>query len=179
MAENILDNEKKIAEKSLEVYRLTPKNTKFYETEGGLLGAEIDGRDNPYVNVICTFPLTDPEQFLSVRLPDGKQEELGMIENLSDFDEATVAIIKKQLKLRYYMPKINRVLSIKEEYGYTYWTVDTDCGRAKFASSSGSAGAVILHGKGVIIKDSNENRYILEDLTKLSPKEMKRLDLYL
>ena len=102
-----------------------------------------------------------------------------MIENLSDFSAETVEILKKQLKLRYYMPKITRILSVKEEYGYTYWTVDTDCGRAKFASSSGSAGAVIHHNEGVIIKDSNENRYFIEDLSKLTPKEMKKLDLYL
>ncbi len=179
MAENILDIEKKQAEKKLNILRLTPENTEFYETKGGLLGVKINGEDTPYVNVICSFPLTDPEKYLSIRLPDGKQEELGMIENLSDFDLKTVEILKKQLKLRYYMPKITRIISVKEEYGYTYWTVDTDCGRAKFASSSGSAGAVIHHGKGVIIKDSNENRYFLEDLTKLTPKEMKKLDLYL
>ena len=179
MAENILEKENEITEKSLEILRLTPDNTEFYETEGGLLGAKINGEDKPFVNVICTFPLTDPDKFLSVRLPDGKQEELGMIENLSDFSAETVEILKKQLKLRYYMPKITRILSVKEEYGYTYWTVDTDCGRAKFASSSGSAGAVIHHNEGVIIKDSNENRYFIEDLSKLTPKEMKKLDLYL
>lgn len=167
------------AEKALEVFRLTPENTEFYKTEGGLLAAKINGEEIPYVNIICCFPLNDPERFLSVRLPDGKQEELGMIESLSDFDEATVTLLKEQLRLRYYMPKITYIQSVKEEYGYTYWTVDTDCGKAKFASSSGSAGAVIRHGKGVIIKDSNENRYLLEDLSKLTPKELKRLDLYL
>ena len=109
MAENILEKENEITEKSLEILRLTPDNTEFYETEGGLLGAKINGEDKPFVNVICTFPLTDPEKFLSVRLPDGKQEELGMIENLSDFSAETVEILKKQLKLRYYMPKITRI----------------------------------------------------------------------
>ena len=117
-------------------------------------------------------PMTDEEVI-------ARAKELGMIENLSDFSAETVEILKKQLKLRYYMPKITRILSVKEEYGYTYWTVDTDCGRAKFASSSGSAGAVIHHNEGVIIKDSNENRYFIEDLSKLTPKEMKKLDLYL
>lgn len=102
-----------------------------------------------------------------------------MIEDIGDFDEDTRKLINEQLKLRYYMPKITAITNIKEEYGYTYWTVETDKGKAKFASSSGSAGAVIHHGNGVIIKDSNENRYIIEDLSRLSAKEMKKLDLYL
>ena len=68
---------------------------------------------------------------------------------------------------------------LKEEYGYTYWSVLTDKGKVKFTSASGSAGAVIQDGNRVIIKDSDENRFEIEDITALSSKEMKKLDLYL
>ncbi len=179
MSEDILKTESDITEEMLKIKLLTPQIAEFYETEGGFVGVRINGEDKGNVSIIRTFPLTDCNAFLSVRLMDSKQEEVGIIEKLSDFDEKTVAIIDKQLKLRYFMPKITKVLSVKEEYGYTYWTVETDKGNAKFASSAGSSGAIIPHGNGVIIKDSNENRYLIEDLSKLTPKEMKKLDLYL
>lgn len=159
--------------------RLTPENTVFRETAGGFAAVTVDGCDYGHVNIIRTFPLSDADKFLSVRNPDGKQEEIGMIEDIHDFDADTQELLEKQLKLRYYMPKITSVISVKEEYGHTYWTVITDKGRTKFASSSGAAGSVIHHGDGVIIMDSNENRYLIEDLSRLSAKEMKKLDLYL
>ncbi len=179
LKDNILKTEGEKVDKLLAMNILTPDNARFYETVGGFVAVSVNGQDHGHINIIRTFPLSDADEFLSVRSPDGKQEELGLIEKLSDFDEKTVELISKQLKLRYFMPKITKIIAVKEEYGYTYWTVETDKGNAKFASSSGSAGAVIRHGSGVIVKDSNENRYIIEDLEKLSDKELKKLDLYL
>ena len=179
MKENILKSEEEKVEQLLAMNILTPQNARFRETAGGFVAVTVNGKDHGHVNIIRTFPLSDADAFLSIRLPDVKQEEIGIIENLADFDEITVEMISKQLKLRYFMPKITKIIAVKEEYGYTYWTVETDKGNAKFASSSGSAGAVIRHNEGVIVKDSNENRYLIEDLSRLTPKELKKLDLYL
>ncbi len=179
LSEDILKDEEKRAEQLLSMNILTPQNAVFRETAGGFAAVTVNGEDKGHINIIRTFPLSDADEYLSIRYPDGKQEEIGLIEKLSDFDEATVAVISKQLKIRYFMPRVIKIVEIKEEYGYTYWTVETDKGRAKFASSSGSAGAVIRHNEGVIVKDSNENRYLIEDLSKLTPKELKKIDLYL
>ncbi len=179
MIEDILKLEEQRVDSMLRMNLLSPENTEFRLTAGGFVAVKVNGEDFGHVNIIRTFPLSDADSFLSVRLPDGKQDEIGIIEKLSDFDESTREIISTQLKLRYFMPKILKIVNIKEEYGYTYWTVETDKGKAEFASSSGSAGAVIRHKKGAIIKDSDENRYLIEDLSTLSPKELKRIDLYL
>lgn len=179
MSDSVLKESSAEAEKLLEVKKLTKENCSFSKTDGGFITAMVDGEEQGRVDIIRTFPLTDPDRLLSVRLPDKKMTELGIIENINDFDDKTKRILLHQLSLRYYMPKILSIVNIKEEYGFTYWTVVTDKGKAKFASSSGSSGSVIPHGKGVIIKDSNENRYILEDLSTLSSKEQKKIDLYL
>ena len=81
--------------------------------------------------------------------------------------------------LFFFMPKILRIYSIKDQYGHTHWSVLTDKGKCKFSSHSGSSNAVFQMGNRVLIKDSIENRYEIEDITKLTPKEMKKLDLYL
>lgn len=176
---DILQEEIKEVEKLLTVNKLTKENATFSETKGGFITLLLNGEQKGQVDVICTFPFTAPNEFLSVRTADDKEEELGIIENLNDFDEQTVSIIKKQLEIRYFMPEILKVFSVKEEYGHTYWSVLTNKGKHKFTSPSGSSGSVIRNGNRVIIKDSDQNRYEIKDLSKLTPKEMKKLDLYL
>lgn len=176
---DILKQESETVDRLLRVNRLTAENAVFTETSGGFITVRLDGEDKGQVNIICTFPFTAPDEFLSVRIADDKQEELGIIEHISDFDAPTVALIKKQLEVRYFMPEILKVYSVKEEYGHTYWSVLTDKGKHRFTSPSGSSGSVIKNGNRVIIKDSDQNRYEIKDITKLSTKEMKKLDLYL
>lgn len=176
---DILKQEKEEVEKLLSVNKLTKENATFSETKGGFVTLCLDGEDKGIVNVICAFPFTAPNEFLSVRTSDDKQEELGIIENISEFDDATINLIKKHLEIRYFMPEIIKVYSVKEEYGHTYWSVLTNKGKHKFTSPSGSSGSVIRNENRVIIKDSDQNRYEIKDLTKLTAKEMKKLDLYL
>lgn len=176
---DILQEEIKEVEKLLSVNKLTKENATFSETKGGFITLLLNGEEKGQVNVICTFPFTAPNEFLSVRTADDKAEEIGIIENLLAFDEQTVAIINKQLEMRYFMPEILKVYSVKEEYGHTYWSVLTNKGKHKFTSPSGSSGSVIRTENRVIIKDSDQNRYEIKDVTKLTPKEMKKLDLYL
>lgn len=166
-------------EQMASIIKLTPDNISFEATQGGFIKAFFEGQDKGLVNIVRTFPLSDADRLLSVRLADGKQEEIGIIDDISDFDDNTVQLLQKHLKLRYFRPKIQKIISVKEQFGYTYWTVHTDMGLVKFASSSGSAGSVVRHKDGVIIKDSNNNRYELEDLSVLSAKELKKIDLYL
>ena len=167
------------SKKLLAVNKLVPDNAAFRETAGGFLTLKYEGEDKGQVNVICTFPFTAPDEYLSVRTADDKGEEIGIIENINDFDKGTVSLIKKQLEIRYFMPEIIKVYSVKEEYGHTYWSVLTNKGKHKFTSPSGSSGSVIRKENRVIIKDSDQNRYEIPDITKLSAKEMKKLDLYL
>lgn len=176
---DILEIENERLEKQLSINFLTPENSRFYETPGGFAAIINSGEDYGHIDIIRTFPFSVPDEYLSVRRKDGKQEEIGIIEKLSDFDSDTVSLIKRQLELRYFMPRILKLYSIKEEYGYTYWYVLTDRGKCKFTSASGSSGTVMKHGNRVIIKDSDENRFEIEDITALTVKEIKKLDLYL
>ncbi len=176
---DILKAEQQEVEKLLEIKIINSSNALFTETAGGLLTLKLDGEDKGQVNVIRTFPFTDSDSFLSVRVADDKQQELGLIESLSDFDPDTVKIITRQLEMRYFMPQILKIYSIKEEYGHTYWYVLTDKGECRFTSPSGSAGAVMRKENRAIIRDCDQNRYEIKDVTKLTAKELKKLDLYL
>lgn len=179
MEKDILQLENEKVEAQLTINYLTPENCAFYETAGGFAAIKVGDKDYGHINILRTFPFSALWQFLSVREIDGKQEEIGIIENLNLFSESTFKLIAKQLEMRYFMPKITKIISIKEEYGHAYWNVLTDNGKCSFATAAGSSGAVTKKGNRVIIKDSDENRFEIEDITKLTTKELKKIDLYL
>lgn len=179
MEKDILELENEKVEASLTIKYLTPENCEFYETAGGFAAIKVGEKDYGHINILRTFPFSSLWEFLSVREIEGKQDEIGIIENLNSFDKSTFELIAKQLEMRYFMPKITKIISIKEEYGHAYWNVLTDKGRCNFATTAGSSGAVSQKGNRVIIKDSDENRFEIEDITRLTTKEFKKLDLYL
>jgi hypothetical protein len=41
-------------------------------------------------------------------------------------------MLREQLELRYFNPKITRIKHVREEYGYAYWDVGTDRGDCRF-----------------------------------------------
>ena len=71
------------------------------------------------MGIFHSFPFTSPEEFISVREPDERQREIGMIRSLSEELEGEQAeALRRQLAMRYFIPKIKKIYQIKEEYGY-------------------------------------------------------------
>ena len=51
-----------------------------------------------------------------------------MLRYINSLGEETAKIIKEQLDMIYFMPVIEHIKSIREEYGYSYWDTVTDRG---------------------------------------------------
>ena len=140
-------------EEKIRIRKLTPENTTFEKTEGGFVTATIDGKSTPRIQVHRCFPFTAPDSWISIRENDENDGELGLIENLHDFDSETIAILEEQLELRYFMPTIKQVKKVKEEYGYAYWEVETDRGPIDFVMRTSSSSIMRLGKTRVIILD--------------------------
>ena len=82
-------------EQMASIIKLTPDNISFEATQGGFIKAFFEGQDKGLVNIVRPFPLSDADRLLSVRLADGKQEEIGIIDDISDFDDNTVQLLQK------------------------------------------------------------------------------------
>ena len=177
-AMDVLEQEKRNVDRLLSMNYIRPDNGTLAPTAGGFASLHFEDKDYPRVTFYRAFPFTMPDAYISVREPDEKAREIGIIEKLSDWDETTRSLIESQLALRYFMPTITKILSIKEEYGYAYWSVLTDKGPCKFTISAGSGSVVHLSDTHVIVRDIDENRYDIPDLSRLSQKELKRVDLY-
>ena len=163
----------------LKLVLLTKDNAVFSETPGGFLSLKTGEKEYPRVKVLRMFPFTDPARFISIREPDEKQKEIGVIEDIKEFPEETVKMIERQLSLRYFTPKITKIINVRDEYGYAYFDVETDKGECRFVIHMGGSDVVHLSETRILITDLDENRFEIPDILKLSANERKKLDLFL
>lgn len=183
---------KKESEELLEMHFLTGENARFRRTEGGFVAltvkeageekhseTEAGTREYDRVGVYLTFPLTNPEEFISIREADEKAKEIGIIEKLSQLEKDQQEMLREQIKLRYFRPVITKVLDVKDEYGYAYWNVVTTFGACRFTTQMSGDAVVHLSDSRLLVTDIDGNRYEIPDFYSLSVIERKKLDLFI
>lgn len=170
---------KKESEEVLEMRFLNSENAVFTRTEGGFLSLKTGEKEYERVGVYLTFPLAKPEEFISVREADEKAKEIGLIRALTDLKAEEQEMIREQVRLRYFMPVIRKVMDVKDEYGYAYWHVMTDFGVCRFTTHMGGDAVVNLSDARYQITDIDGNRYEIPDLYGLTVMERKKLDLFI
>lgn len=170
---------KRESEEALAMHFLDSSNAVFTRTEGGFLALKTDGKEYDRVGVYLTFPMTMPDEFISIRESDEKAKEIGIIRALSELKKDEQEMIREQMRLRYFMPVIRKVLDVKDEYGYAYWHVKTDFGVCRFTTHMGGDAVVNLSADRYQITDIDGNRYEIPDLYALTVMERKKLDLFI
>ena len=170
---------KKESDELLKMRFLTNENACFARTEGGFVSLKTQEKEYDRVGIYLTFPLTNPEEFISVREADEKAKEIGIIEKLSLLHKDQQDMIREQIKLRYFMPVIIKVLDIKDEYGYAYWHVMTNFGACRFTTQMSGDAVVSLSESRLLVTDIDSNRYEIPDFYQLSVAERKKLDLFI
>ncbi len=170
---------KRESQELLEMRYLTKENAVFRRTEGGFVSLSFGGKEYARVGVYLTFPLTEPEEYISIREADEKAKEIGLIQKLSQLDQEQQEMIREQIRLRYFMPVIQKVLDVKDEYGYAYWNVVTGFGACRFTTRMSGDAVVVLGESRLLVTDIDGNRYEIPDFEKLSVSERKKLDLFM
>ena len=174
--------------KRRESINLTPENAWFSASVGGLISLKIinaDGEEEFFERVILrrSFPVTAPDEFLSVREPDsrkkGRGAEIGMIRNINIFDKDTVALLNSELELRYFTPEITKITSAKEKFGYNYWEAETTAGSVSMVLNNPYSNIRVLEDKRIFISDMDGNCFIISDPTKLDRQSFKYIEIYL
>lgn len=163
----------------LRIRYLTKDNAEFTRTGTGFLSLRVGEEFYPRVQVVRMFPFMHKDELISIRTPDERSKEIGIIEKLSDVTPETVLMLEEQLTLHYFTPVITKIHSIKDEYGYAYWNVETDHGPCRFTIQMGGNGIVHLSDTRILIMDIDENRFEIPDILALSNSERKKLDLFL
>jgi len=150
----------------------------FAKTEGGFLKLHImPDEDYSRVSLYYIFPFSVENGYISVRNQEGK--EIGIIKSMEDYSEATKELLLDELHRRYFTPIIQRIVSIKEEFGYYYWEVVTDAGQKKFILRREQHSIIGITEKRVILTDVDGSRFEISDCSKMEPKFVKILEMLL
>lgn len=183
-----------IAEEEIDIFykrpsvTLTVDNARFYRSGGGLISLELKGEDGKIevferVVAIRSFPITDPDAFISIREPDSveheKGAEIGIIPDINLFDTDTVSLLGDELDRRYFTPKILKIYSMKEKLGHYYWDVNTDAGKFSFVLRNAGANIRTLEDGRVLIFDIDGNCFEIPDTDKLDKASYKKIEVYL
>ncbi|MCI8694767.1 MAG: DUF1854 domain-containing protein [Lachnospiraceae bacterium] len=170
---------KKESEELLEMRFLTGENAEFTRTPGGFIALKTGDKEYARVGVYLTFPLTNPEEFISIRETDEKAKEIGLIESMDKFPREQQEMLREQIKLRYFMPVITKILDVKDEYGYAYWNVVTTFGACRFTTQLSGDVVIHLSDSRLLVTDIDGNRYEIPDFYQLGVMERKKLDLFI
>jgi len=154
---------------------LDPEKIRFERMDNEVLKMVLeDGTVYPRVYPVSAFPVSDPDRYISIRSVENN--EIGIIENLKSLPPEQQVLIRRELRLRYFVPSIKEIYKIQEEYGIYMWNVKTDRGKKVFYVK-GRNENIIFHGRTrLLITDIEECRYEITDYTKLSWRSQRELD---
>lgn len=175
-----LEMMEKETQEMLRLRYITKDNAIFERTEGGFVSMKIEEEFYPRIQVYHAFPFTDRNSYISIREPDEKAKEIGIIKDFNkDVTRQTREMLEEQLRLRYFTPIIEKIINIKDEYGFAYFDVLTDHGACRFTIHMGGGSVVNLSDTRLMITDLDGNRFEIPDVTRLTAPELKKLDLFL
>ena len=124
------------------------------------------------------FPFTNHDMYIT--LLDKEEKEFAFVRDLAELDEDSAQALRDCFHEYYMIPKIQKVLSCDERTGALMWTVLTDRGEVSFQIRNHHSDIKRLHGTTrVIIRDSNDNRYEIEDYTQLDRQSTHLLFSYI
>ncbi len=153
---------------SFELRILDPKRIKIFRVAGVPRLTLRDDRSWSKVSVARAFPLSDPDHYLGFLDGDGK--DIGLLHDPGQLDPESRQIVDEELEKRYFVPVVERVLLIKEEFGTIYWTVETDRGQKELIVRNLRDSLQELSASRVIITDVDGNRFEFPDVSKLDGK---------
>jgi hypothetical protein len=167
---------------------LNAENAVFTRSEGNLISMKVtqpDGTVEEFERVVPVraFPITDPEEFISIKEPDsrekGKGAEIGLIRQISDFDPETQALLREELDRRYFTPVIKKLLGVKEKFGYFYWDAETSAGKVSFVMTNITSNIRTLEDGRVFIHDVDGNCFQIPEPSKLDKASLKKIEIYM
>lgn len=124
------------------------------------------------------FPLNNPDMYIT--LLNREEREVGFVRDLAELDEASADVLRACFAEYYMIPKVTRLLEAEEKFGSIKWRVMTDRGEISFRIRSRHSDIKKMYGSNrVIIRDSNDNRYEIEDYTKMDAHSVRLLFPYL
>ena len=119
------------------------------------------------------FPVSSADKYVTLLDEDG--DEAAIIRDVAKLDRDSREVIRESLDDYYLVPKIIRIISTGEKYGTLRWTVETDRGIKSFDIRNRNHDIKVFKDGRVRVRDSDDNRYTIENYNELDPHSKARL----
>lgn len=128
------------------------------------------------------FPHSDPQRFIQFfeGKPDGgRGDVIGILEDSKQLSESARKAVEEALGRGYVVPKVKRIVEVRDRRWLVQWIVETDRGIVEFEMNDiYEQIQVQLHNRVMLI-DVHGNRYEIQDMTKLDPESLAFLNRFL
>ena len=166
-----------INEAATTIIKLDKHNSDF-GTKNGFITLTKGEENYDRVFLHRTFPFDKPWEYISVIDSDNK--EIGIIYDIADYEKETEELLRCELERKYYEPKVKTIQSLKERYGFSYWTViTTDDRKVSFTMQDTFRNIIRAGDDKAILLDVEGNRFVIESLAALDKKSHKKIELYI
>jgi hypothetical protein len=129
------------------------------------------------VKVARAAPLTEPDRYICFL--DIKDDAIYIVKELDELTEANRGIVLEELERRYLTSYIERINHLKNEYGVSYWDVDTDRGHREFVAKNIAENAQWLGEGRLFLLDVDGNRFEIRNIQSLDKRSRGFVDLVL
>lgn len=152
------------------------ESAKLAEGEEGKAGeTPVEGEDGwGDVTLVRLFPLTEPNTWISILDKEGR--EVGVLLDLAGLSTEHHALVQEELRRRYLVPEVSRILSRKPRFDLMEWVVETDRGQTTFLTRNLREQQQPPGSDRIIITDIEGNRYDVPSLEELDPVSRRRLE---
>jgi hypothetical protein len=172
-----------IQRETFETVYLDPHCIRFGYDGENLTFIDADGTFYPRVTLRRSFPLSANNTHILVRVPEVELDrgtEIGIVQDVDELEQESREAVLRELRLHYFVPVIQRIPEIREEFGFLYWTVETDRGKKEFTMRDSIIGQVRQVSKGRwLIIDINQTRYEVHNFEALDTHSQELLQRYL
>jgi ATP-binding cassette, subfamily B, bacterial len=126
------------------------------------------------------MPVRFPSHFISLRHLDssGREQEIGIIRYLPRWPEEAQRLVREALLRRYFVHTIFAIRSMHQRGNYITVEADTDLGPVLFTMRSQPDRAQDFGGRGKLLLDTDENRYLIPDVEELPEKDRRLFRRY-
>ena len=129
------------------------------------------------VKVARAAPLTEPDRYICFL--DIKDDAICIVKELDELREENRKIVLEELEKRYLTSYVERINHLRNEYGVSYWDVDTDRGQREFVAKNVAENAQWLREGRLFLVDVDGNRFEIPNVQALDRRSQSFIELVL
>jgi len=147
-------------DKAVNVRYLDPGTFSMFRGEQDSLRMSVH-EDRSYLGVFPrrSFPYTYRSKYISLR--DAAGEEIGIIRDLKELPKEWRGWVEDALNMRYFVPIVESIRSVRQRYGGMEWNILTDRGPRKMVTKHIRDTIIEIDVGRYIMNDVDGNRYEL------------------